>query len=367
MSNGMINRENYEAFFLDYVEGNLTKEEREKLFLFLKGHPGLMEELGQYEEFTLSPEEMSFREKEQLKKADLSFKRIDDFNAEEAMIAFWEGVLTVEQRNRLEEYIYQNSGRQKDFELYGKLFLKPVNISFEGKKSLIRKNTRGFFRLYRVGVAAAVLALMALLFWQTMFRDRPVVDPMIAEVNNTLPVTEEIREPVSASRPVQSLVVSAENISPSGPSGEHGQIRKYPRQPESRMSVKSSRVKNSGAEKIAYCPVIREFSVPVREPVHNIVLENRYLQENNPENVLTLGEYVVLKIKRRVLDEDTARTPRLNARDIMMLGFKGFNKLTGMNLQVQKEENPVEKKEYFAFTSRVFSYTRVRPFEKGEK
>jgi len=367
MSNGMINRNNYEAFFLDYVEGNLTEEEKKELFLFLEAHPGLRKEMEQYEEFTLTPKGISFRKKDQLKKADLSFKKIDDFNAEEAMIAFWEGMLTVEQQNRLEEYIYQHSGRQKDFELYGKLFLKPGNISYAGKKSLIRKKTRGIFWLYRTGAAAAILALLALLFWQTMFRNRPAENPMISEVTDTLPVQEVVRKPVSTSSPVQSLVVSAESTPLSGSSGGHEQIREYPRQPANEMSAKPYREKISDAEKIAYCPVIREFSVPVREPAHYIVIENHYLQENTPENVLTLAEYAALKIKKNILDEDTARTPRLNARDIMILGFKGLNKLTGMNLQVKKEEDPVDKKEYFALTSRFFSYTRVRPVDKGEK
>ncbi len=363
MSDRIINTENYEAFFLDYVEGNLTKEEREALFLFLEIHPGLRKELEQYEAFTLAPEETSFREKDRLKKTDLSFEKIDDTNAEEAMIAFWEGDLTPEQRRRLEEFIYQHAELQKDFEIYGKLCLKPGNVSYAGKKSLIRRNARGIFRFYRVGAAAAVLALVALLFWQTMFRNRPAEIPMISEVTDTLSVQEETGKVVHTSKPERSLVVSAKHT----PSGASEQRRKYSRQTPEGTSTKPYRVKNAGAERIAYCPVIREFSVPVRTSAQDLVIANHYFQENNPENVLTLAEYAALKIKRNVLAEDTASVPRLNARDVMMLGLKGVNKLTGMNLQVQNKEDPAERKEYFALTSRFFSYTRVRPANKGEK
>ena len=46
---GKIGRHNYEAFFLDYLEGTLSDEERIKVQDFLIANPDLKEELDSFE------------------------------------------------------------------------------------------------------------------------------------------------------------------------------------------------------------------------------------------------------------------------------------------------------------------------------
>lgn len=65
----MIKKDNYEAYFLDYLEGNLSEKDKKELELFLKENPKLGEELKAYDNslFLFPDMEISFKEKESLR------------------------------------------------------------------------------------------------------------------------------------------------------------------------------------------------------------------------------------------------------------------------------------------------------------
>lgn len=138
-----INLNNYEAWFLDYMEGNLSLEQQEDLFAFLDANPELKSELDDdLGEFTLSPEFEGFSAKDSLKVEEGS-NLIAMSNVEELMIASVEGQLDIQQENQLDKFIrdnnltkdytaYQNTRLQADLseklENKNKLKVKPVII-----------------------------------------------------------------------------------------------------------------------------------------------------------------------------------------------------------------------------------------------
>ena len=63
-----INIENYEAFLLDYMEGNLSTEDFVALQMFAAQHPHLNIDLNDLELVELETEKINFSEKENLKK-----------------------------------------------------------------------------------------------------------------------------------------------------------------------------------------------------------------------------------------------------------------------------------------------------------
>ena len=67
----MLTRSNYEIYFLDYHEGNLTESQRRELVLFLEQHPDLKEEFDSFVNVVLEPDTLtSFANKESLKKKE---------------------------------------------------------------------------------------------------------------------------------------------------------------------------------------------------------------------------------------------------------------------------------------------------------
>ncbi|MCC6837504.1 MAG: hypothetical protein IT234_03090 [Bacteroidia bacterium] len=109
-----INKHNYEAFFLDYHEGNLAPQEVAELLLFLEQHPELKEEFESFENFSLTEDEMNiqFKNKSELKK-EITPENIDEF-----LVKKVEGELLPTENDILEKYIKQHPHFQKDLELY---------------------------------------------------------------------------------------------------------------------------------------------------------------------------------------------------------------------------------------------------------
>ena len=64
-----INRNNYESFFLDYLEGNLSKADVAMVEKFISLNPDLKEELRNFEIIDLNPDKEEFTGKKELKKS----------------------------------------------------------------------------------------------------------------------------------------------------------------------------------------------------------------------------------------------------------------------------------------------------------
>jgi len=150
---------NYEAFYLDYLEGRLNQEDSALLLLFLESHPELIVEDGLDsfaidENVVLNP------------KIKNSLKEVDEtssvsINVDHFIIAKIEGQLDEQKLHELDLFIANNG--LIDLELsYKNTLLKPdPNIQFSQKKNLKRQQKIALWPLYAV---AAVL-LIAFLIW----------------------------------------------------------------------------------------------------------------------------------------------------------------------------------------------------------
>ena len=117
-----INRNNYEAYFLDFAEGNLSEEERKDVLDFIQANPDLKEELEEFELIQLPVEDGQSENWADLKKEknyassqdlrdELYFKALEEDLTEEEGIALSE---LQKRREFVEEY-----------ELWKKLKLSP--------------------------------------------------------------------------------------------------------------------------------------------------------------------------------------------------------------------------------------------------
>ncbi len=129
-----INKHNYEAFFLDYHEGNLSPQEVADLLLFVEQHPELKEEFESFENVTL--DELSaipFENKSILK------KEITLDNKEEYFIRAVENTLTPAENNLLENFVKQHPQFLPELELFKKTkVFADTSVIFENKESLKR-------------------------------------------------------------------------------------------------------------------------------------------------------------------------------------------------------------------------------------
>lgn len=177
-----INRTNYEIFFLDYYEGNLSTAQAEELMAFLEAEPDLRAEFEEFELVSLPGDEVVYF----AGKASLKRGQITPANYEWYFAAFAEGDLNEEERAMVLAFVANHPKMQRELELMQNARLQPDQaIVFPGKESLKRRKVIPLYtQVLRYGAAAAVLLFMATLFFIDLPQPK---DPQIAE----LPVTRQ--------------------------------------------------------------------------------------------------------------------------------------------------------------------------------
>ena len=160
-----ISRNNYELFFIDYLDGTLNDRQIVELEDFLRLNPDLREELEGMEKIGLSPENVILTDKDMLRKTDtetaLSGENFDDYCA-----AYIEGDLNAEKISALESYIEIHQEHKKDLELYRQTTLLPDSSIVYSNKNNLKKaipSSKRFY-LYTVLSAAAAIVLFMIIF-----------------------------------------------------------------------------------------------------------------------------------------------------------------------------------------------------------
>jgi hypothetical protein len=150
-----ITLENYEAFYLDYLEGNLSKQDSAALELFLVDHPHLVLDDTDLPAFSSDENEL-----DAAKKAIL-FKGIYDgisYN-ETLIIGEIEGVNTPMESQYLSDLLQKEPTLSSTFAAYQKTHLQPDTTQvFAGKSTLKKRETIVLWPW--ISAAAASIVLM---------------------------------------------------------------------------------------------------------------------------------------------------------------------------------------------------------------
>lgn len=142
-----ININNYEAWWVDYLDGRLSESEEEKLFTFLESNTEISANLIDSDDYALPIVEMKFPSKNILKAEN---------QIEYLLIAKTENVINAEEDSFIVEKINSDPKIAKSYGLYQKAVAKPNNdIVFKGKKYLKKKEV---IPLYKYSAVAAVFA-----------------------------------------------------------------------------------------------------------------------------------------------------------------------------------------------------------------
>lgn len=207
-----INRNNYEVFFLLYIDRELNAEERQAVESFLRENPDLQMEMDMLASTTL-PEDLSsavFPDKSKLYRTEDTSSPVTILNYESYFVQYADDELNNEEKSATEKFVYANPEFQAEFELIQQTKLSPDNtLVFPGKDKLYRKesaNIRPLFPVWIRYAAAAMVILTLGLFW--MSRQEGASD-----LSNSQPG-------VIAKNPVQQTEQPAETIASGKTPGE---------------------------------------------------------------------------------------------------------------------------------------------------
>ncbi|MFN5417818.1 MAG: hypothetical protein ACK5B9_12240 [Flavobacteriia bacterium] len=197
--NVIINIENYEAFYLDFLEGNLNEEETRAFELFLEQHPDLKvdEELPNLSEELNSALDQDFLSS--MKMFDVT-ENITENNCEQFMIASVEEILPAAKKIELNDFLAKRNDLRSEFAFYEKTKLvADLNVIYTEKSSL----KKGFvIPMYAKYVAVAASLIMVFLFFPTTNsvkenyftarREKPELNPKNEKNEKTVVVGDDI-------------------------------------------------------------------------------------------------------------------------------------------------------------------------------
>lgn len=186
-----INRNNYEAYFIDYLEGNLDERLVDDFIEFLQQNLDLKEELALFETISAEQENILFYKKEKLYKekfdADKEFDR--------AAIACLEGDISEKEKAEFDNYVGSHPEKQKDILLIGQTKLRAdESIIFNKKNKLYHYSIGRIILLWSGRVAAIVILGLAIFSLVNNNSNKKIQENKIAIVENKSTKKEIIPE-----------------------------------------------------------------------------------------------------------------------------------------------------------------------------
>lgn len=187
-----INRDNYGAYFLDFIEGNLTAAQEEVLHRFLKFNPDLEAELNDFELHTIDASIHPYPGKDALKKElPENGAPVNDANFDMFCVAWLEGDLPEDQKEYFESYLAQHPDKEIEVAAYKTAYLAPATIKYPHKRRLKKRTGRLIdWRIFVPVAAAAAIALVVIV-------NTPVTQPPVevATVTETDQGTQRLAGP----------------------------------------------------------------------------------------------------------------------------------------------------------------------------
>lgn len=135
-----INRNNYEHFLIDYIDGSLTANQLKAVEAFLLLNPDIKTEFESLSNHVLLPEEQTYKNKAILKRTDYSAADVEN-EFDYLCIASLEDDITEEEEAKLQSIINSSKSREKDYRSFINTKLLPNKTIVYQQKSKLKRVT----------------------------------------------------------------------------------------------------------------------------------------------------------------------------------------------------------------------------------
>lgn len=338
-----ISRDNYESFFIDYIEGNLPENMIDQFLDFLNQNPDLKQELHLFEEVNLPEEHVVFREKKQLTKSVADEKR----RLENTAVAYLEGDLDADENKVFETYLAGDPEFKKEYDLFAKTQLRPdFGIKYPGKRKLYRKSGAAIVVNW-VARAAAVLILI----WgiNSVFQNAP-------EQQKANPQLAEIRQkPISQVKKAVSEKTYPETAVPmkNKPEKERNIQKQTKIEPEKAPPVNSTQTNRDLTALAQITPIVTQLDQEPLETQLAFSRSDHVMKINDTKNVISVEEFLANRVQK------AGKEGLFSAQRIARLGLNLASEISGERIGYQTKDGKITSVD---FESKLMAFSI--PFEK---
>ncbi|MFW6019260.1 MAG: hypothetical protein ACOCPM_01640 [Bacteroidales bacterium] len=363
-----INENNYETWFIAFVEGNLSKDEESRLNTYITQNPEKQKELELFKATKLHPEEIVFDNKSQLKSiAIIPVAGIDATNYEQKMVAWLENDLSPQELKDFNGFIEQNPGIEQELKWLKKTKLQKNNeIVFPDKRQL-KQFYIGFSRktAYSFVAAAAAVALLIGFSWNSLFPPQQIETGLANLDRKNIEVKEDLKERIKTKS--TDIEKAKSNVSDAGQKSRATSTTTPEREDVSQLNMLASNDQTT-------LQVRNELNIDpdYRVYISNAQLLNRHRKMANDNLMMAMqdnqGVLSVQDIAWNQLENWTGveKTDDFNSDKknifwtLVDVGLQGVNSLTGSELELKRKVTDDGDLEGYTFQSNAFKVSRSR-------
>lgn len=188
---------NYEAFYLDFLEGNLNEEETALFLAFMEAHPELKLDDESLVSVEVETSNLDPQFKNSLKQVSFPDTPITLSNVEQFLIAETEGQLSSTKLAELEAFVATNSTLRQSQKLYATAHLKAdLSVVYADKAGLKRKKAFVLWPYVSLALAASLTAILFYVYYSgnQLLVDGPTNMLVQADTTEVLPKEESSKE-----------------------------------------------------------------------------------------------------------------------------------------------------------------------------
>ncbi len=332
-----ININNYEAFFLDYLEGNLDKSALQKFEAFLAINPELKVDILPEDLIPLISKPIIYSSKVSLKKFEFNLYPFSQSTIEELCIAYHEHLLTDDKEKEFLAFLTTHSKYVIDFNLYGKTYLKPqLKITFENKELLYHGKVikRLIIPLYKWFSIAAGVALFVGIYLK--YFDEKVVREMNVI---TLNKTDNTRSIVNQKKPIKANSINAlVNVNNNFNKLSFSSLNNHTSSNKlMNEKILNTEITRKDTMHIASIKLINPYVTDIKNYLteNDLPIKSILPTINQVNKTSTFKEYALSEIKNNLgLEKVEDSKGKLSFFKILQAGVNGYNQLTDSNLQL---------------------------------
>jgi hypothetical protein len=346
-------RNNYEIWFIDYLDGNLDDQQVEALMSFLRDNPDLKEELESTFPAQITSPSVKFPGKKLLRK---SASDIDDNQFELLCIADLENDISEQQKAELKEIVAGSTSRAKIYEQIRSLKLIAPNAEFRYKYRLRRLTVaQKAIRYSFAGLSAAAVIIIALLvFIPHDIARQP--DPSLASGKTTLPEKADASEPKAVlksrqtmSQPVRPAV--SENRRSAMPGLN---VNQAPIARANEIATDSAANINIPEKvNISYIGFNQNVELSASYATTNLIAFNIPVIPEQEEPTSRLNGFIARVFRDKLYKNETPASGNLKAYEIADAGINGLNRLLGWNMSLLKNKDDKGEVKSVYFSSKL--------------
>ncbi|MEO6904347.1 MAG: hypothetical protein ABI315_14500 [Bacteroidia bacterium] len=363
-----INKINYEAFFLDYHEGNLSPQQVADLLLYVAQHPEFKKEFEGFENISIENKSaIYFENKNQLKKQIAL--------SDEQLIGAVEGTLTVSELDKFNQQLKTDLIAQRSFKMYQHTKLvADTTINFENKNSLKHKESKVIRLFAYFAIAASILLLIGLFIFNNNNQSAQLItaDLKKSNVKEILPVQKNEMASIKENKEKVEPVFIASNKKNHQPLAVKKSTIKIIKENANNQITKSRQ--EDASDLIPQEVLTEELQLndaPLIALVETTAVKKEDSKtesikgENNSDTYLSFPEIALKKMKEKTQNENIVNTnkkshKKFNGWDAAQIITVAISKVTGKDIEIKTSYNDRGNLTAYAFNAGNIKFSKSK-------